>query len=81
MLPWSRPSDGTQRCEKGDLEADFQQSVAGTFSKASMRYVDEAPGVYKDIDTVIERQLDLIEVVHRLTPIITLKGDSKARED
>ena len=72
---------GRNAAKEAISEADFQQSVAGTFSKASMRYVDEAPGVYKDIDTVIERQLDLIEVVHRLTPIITLKGDSKARED
>jgi tRNA-splicing ligase RtcB (3'-phosphate/5'-hydroxy nucleic acid ligase) len=62
-------------------EAEFATSLAGTYSKASMRYVDEAPGAYKDIDVVMERQSDLVSIVHRLTPIITLKGDSRAKED
>lgn len=59
----------------------FAASLADTHSRASMSYVDEAPAVYKDIHLVIERQLDLIEVVHTLTPIMTVKGDSRARED
>jgi tRNA-splicing ligase RtcB len=46
-----------------------------------MRYVDEAPGAYKDIDLVMKRQSDLVSIVHRLTPVITLKGDSRAKED
>ncbi len=62
-------------------ETEFAQSLAATFSRPSMRYVDEAPDAYKDIDVVIERQRDLIDVVHKLAPIITLKGDSRARED
>lgn len=56
-------------------------AAAGTFSKASQGYLDEAPGAYKDIETVIARQLDLIEIVHTLSPLITVKGDSRARED
>lgn len=59
----------------------FAASLAGTFSRASMSYVDEAPLAYKDVDLVIDRQRDLIDVVHTLRPIITIKGDSKARED
>jgi len=59
----------------------FAASLAGTFSRASMSYVDEAPAVYKDVDVVIERQRDLIEVIHTLRPLMTVKGDSKARED
>jgi tRNA-splicing ligase RtcB len=59
----------------------FAASLAGTHSRASMSYVDEAPGAYKDIDIVIERQRDLIEVMHTLRPVMTLKGDSRARED
>ncbi|MGC4191665.1 MAG: RtcB family protein [Thermomicrobiales bacterium] len=59
----------------------FSASLAGTFSKASKGYIDEAPGAYKDIETVIARQMDLIEIVHTLTPLITVKGDSRARED
>ena len=56
-------------------------AAAGTFTKASQGYLDEAPAAYKDIETVIARQADLIEIVHTLTPIITVKGDSRARED
>lgn len=59
----------------------FAASLADTHSRASMSYVDEAPGVYKDIHLVVERQLDLIEVMHTLDPIMTVKSDSRARED
>jgi tRNA-splicing ligase RtcB len=46
-----------------------------------MSYVDEAPAAYKDIETVICRQTDLVDIVHTLKPIMTVKGDSKARDD
>lgn len=59
----------------------FAESIQGTYSVASGKYLDEAPGAYKDIDTVIGRQLDLIDIVHMLKPIVTVKGDSKAKED
>src|SRR3954452_1415517 len=35
----------------------------------------------KDIEVVIGRQTDLVEIVHTLKPIITIKGDSRAKED
>lgn len=72
---------GRNAARKAITPAAFAASLAGTFSKASMSYVDEAPLAYKDVDTVIDRQRDLIDIVHTLRPIITLKGDSKARED
>ena len=59
----------------------FAESLTGTHSRASMSVIDEAPDAYKDIDVVIERQRDLIEVVHTLRPIMTVKGDSRARDD
>jgi tRNA-splicing ligase RtcB len=46
-----------------------------------MSYVDEAPGAYKDVEKVISRQMDLVEIVHTLKPIITVKGDSRAKDD
>lgn len=61
--------------------ADFAASLAGTYSKPSPGILDEAPGVYKDIGTVIGRQRDLVDIVHTLRPIITVKGDSRARDD
>jgi tRNA-splicing ligase RtcB len=61
--------------------SDFAESLEGTYSKASASYLDEAPGAYKDISVVIARQMDLVEIVHTLQPIITVKGDSRAKED
>jgi tRNA-splicing ligase RtcB len=74
-----RMSRGTAR--KTITESEFSASLEGTHSKASMNYVDEAPQAYKDVDEVIGRQADLVDIVHTLTPIVTVKGDSRARED
>ncbi len=38
------------------------------------RDLDEAAGAYKDIDEVIENQLDLIEVIVSLKPLAVIKG-------
>jgi tRNA-splicing ligase RtcB len=72
---------GRNAAKKAISEAAFAASLDGTYSEPSLRYVDEAPGAYKDIETVIARQSDLVEVVHALEPIITIKGDSRAKED
>lgn len=55
----------------------FAESIATTHSTPSGKYLDEAPGAYKDIEIVIARQADLIDVVHQLRPVMTVKGDSK----
>ena len=36
--------------------------------------LDEAPGAYKDIDQVIDNQLDLVEVLVELKPLAVIKG-------
>lgn len=72
---------GRNAARKAITAKAFAESLAGTFSKASMSYVDEAPLAYKDVETVIDRQRDLVDVVHTLKPLMTVKGDSKARED
>lgn len=72
---------GRRAAMKAITEQEFATSLAGTHSRAARGYIDEAPGVYKDIDEVIERQRDLVRVLHVLTPIITVKGDSKYRDD
>ncbi len=38
------------------------------------RDLDEAPGAYKDIDTVIAEQADLVTVEVKLTPLAVVKG-------
>ena len=36
--------------------------------------LDEATGAYKNIEEVISSQLDLIDIVVRLTPLAVIKG-------
>ena len=72
---------GRNAAKRAFTTEQFAESIQGTHSKASGAYLDEAPMAYKDIDTVIGRQLDLIDIVHTLKPIMTVKGDSKAKED
>jgi tRNA-splicing ligase RtcB (3'-phosphate/5'-hydroxy nucleic acid ligase) len=72
---------GRKQAKRELTEAQFAASLEGTYSKPSVNYIDEAPGAYKDIETVIGRQSDLVEIVHTLKPIITVKGDSRAKED
>ncbi len=73
------PVEQGARRQGRDFPELFAASLADTHSRASMSYVDEAPAAYKDIHLVIERQLDLIEVMHILQPVMTVKGDSRAR--
>lgn len=60
---------------------DFANAIESTYSKASPDYLDESPMAYKDSEIVISRQTDLVTIAHRLQPIITVKGSSKARDD
>ncbi|MDR1888163.1 MAG: RtcB family protein, partial [Zoogloeaceae bacterium] len=34
----------------------------------------EIPGAYKDIDTVMANQTDLVDVLHQLKQVICVKG-------
>ena len=36
--------------------------------------VDEIPGAYKDIDSVMANQTDLVEVLHTLKQVVCVKG-------
>lgn len=62
-------------------ETALKQALAGTFTRPSLGFLDEAPQVYKDVTKVLARQEDLVEIVHTLKPIVTVKGDSKAKDD
>ena len=43
-------------------------------SVRNQKDLDEAPGAYKDIETVMENQKDLVEIVTELTPLAVIKG-------
>ena len=56
--------------------ADLERAMEGrTWLRAKAKsLIDEIPGSYKDLDTVMADQHDLVEVVHRLTTLVNYKG-------
>jgi tRNA-splicing ligase RtcB len=58
----------------------FAHKMRGIVAETGAEYVDEAPQAYKDLDTVIHNQADLIEPVRRLTPIMNVKGAGRPRK-
>ena len=65
-----------RKAAKANLkEEDFIESMKNTFTSPSMNLIDESPMAYKNINMVIAAQKDILEVVHTLKPIITLKAD------
>jgi tRNA-splicing ligase RtcB len=61
---------------KLDLEKEVQRldEQGILHSIRGRKDLDEAAGAYKDIDQVIENQLDLVEVVVSLRPLAVVKG-------
>ena len=54
---------------------DFDRDMAGIEVRRSKEFIDELPGAYKDIDTVMEQSRDLVEIVHTFRQIVNVKGD------
>ena len=61
-------------------ELDINHEISGLTEKGiihsitSAKDLDEAPGAYKDIDTVMDNQKDLVEIVVELHPLAVIKG-------
>lgn len=74
---------GRNVARKTFAEQDFNEAMSrsGSFTKVSMGVIDEAPMAYKDVTEVMARQTDLVDVLYTLRPLMTIKGDSKARDD
>ena len=58
----------------------FAHKMKGIVAETGKDYLDEAPQAYKDLDTVILNQADLVEPVRRLWPIMNVKGAGKGRD-
>jgi tRNA-splicing ligase RtcB len=54
--------------------ADLKTQTAGVECRKDAGVLDEIPGAYKDIDTVMAAQADLVEVVHTLKQVMCIKG-------
>jgi tRNA-splicing ligase RtcB len=55
---------------------NLMRSMDGIVWSESARLKDEAPDAYKCIDAVMSAQSDLVRVRRRLTPLLSVKGDS-----
>ncbi|MBK5104652.1 MAG: RtcB family protein [Burkholderiales bacterium] len=54
--------------------ADLVRQTEGVVCRKDKGVVDEIPGAYKDIDTVMANQSDLVEVLHTLKQVVCVKG-------
>ncbi|THF61662.1 RtcB family protein [Pseudothauera rhizosphaerae] len=60
--------------EKLFTAADLARQTDGVICRKDNGVVDEIPGAYKDIDTVMENQKDLTETLHTLKQVLCVKG-------
>lgn len=56
--------------------ADHVEATKGVVCYKGDEVLDETPGAYKDIDTVMAAQTDLVEVKHTLKQLLCVKGKS-----
>ena len=53
---------------------DVAAQTVGVECRKDAGVADEAPGAYKDVEDVMARQADLVEVVHVLKQVVCVKG-------
>ncbi len=62
------------QAKKRFTEQDLAEQTQGIECRKDFGVVDEIPSAYKDLESVIAAQTDLIEVVVRLTTLLCVKG-------
>jgi len=55
-------------------QEEFEDAMKGIVCDTPAAVRDEAPQAYKDLGTVLANQSELVEVAHRLLPLINVKG-------
>mgnify|MGYP005667708085 CR=1 FL=1 len=53
---------------------DLENQTRGVECRKDKRVIDEIPAAYKDIDTVMANQSDLVSIKHTLKQLICIKG-------
>ncbi|MBS1270746.1 MAG: RNA-splicing ligase RtcB [Gammaproteobacteria bacterium] len=56
-----------------DVDA-LRRQTRGVECRIHKSVLDESPAAYKDIDTVMSNQADLVDIVHRLKQVVCVKG-------
>ncbi|MBC8427487.1 MAG: RtcB family protein [Proteobacteria bacterium] len=60
---------------KKELNMDrFKHQMKGIIAKVEKSTLDESPNAYKNINEVIKEQSELIDIIHKVTPLINIKG-------
>jgi tRNA-splicing ligase RtcB len=54
--------------------SDFKTHMNGIVYDESVSCVDEAPSAYKNIRHVMRSQKDLVKILHKLNPVLSMKG-------
>ncbi|GLU45836.1 RtcB family protein [Nocardiopsis ansamitocini] len=62
------------KAKKMFTEADLISQTAGVECRKDAGVIDEIPAAYKDLESVLEAQTDLVEVVAHLRQVICVKG-------
>ncbi|MGA8115204.1 MAG: RtcB family protein [Actinocatenispora sp.] len=62
------------KAKKTFTVADLAAQTAGVECRKDAGVVDEIPGAYKDLETVMAEQADLVEIVHHLKQVVCVKG-------
>jgi tRNA-splicing ligase RtcB len=77
---WQSSSHGAGRTKsrtkaKEEIsQIEFEKSMEGIVCETNEELRDEAPQAYKDINSVMNWQSDLVEIVAKFQPLINIKG-------
>ncbi len=76
----SSPHGAGRRCSRTAARKTFSRAqldaaMQGIEWRRTSAFLDEIPGAYKPIDTVMEDAKDLVEIRHQLRQIVNVKGD------
>lgn len=80
ILSYQSASHGAGRkmsrgaAKRAFTEQDLADQTRGVECRKDAGVVDEIPGAYKDLQTVMDAQRDLVEPVHRLETLLCVKG-------
>lgn len=83
MQGWQSSSHGAGRrmsrtkAHSAIPQEAFEESMKGVVCDTLPSVKDEAPQAYKDLSKVMEQQGSLTEIVHRLLPLVNVKGYEK----
>jgi tRNA-splicing ligase RtcB len=65
---------GRKQAQRQISMTQFKDSMDGIVARIDQTTLDEAPVAYKNLDTVMALQKDLVTILHRVHPAINIKG-------